>query len=172
MTHMIIKKRGFTLVETLFYIAGAVLLLVVVTTFFFYMYEWYRQTTVAPRVDRVGTSLVDTLARSIRGGATVNTTQSSFGTTLGSLSVTGRINLIDITKRFSISEGRVLYEETSITNAYLSPTGMTVSRLYFTQATTSLSSAVKFDVDISYLTKTGTTTKTYSGFTLLKQSYE
>jgi hypothetical protein len=49
---------------------------------------------------------------------------------------------------------------------------MTVTRLYLVHATTTKSSAVKFDFDISFKTKQGTTTKTYGGFAILQQSYE
>ncbi|MES3031412.1 MAG: hypothetical protein V4697_03310 [Patescibacteria group bacterium] len=172
MIHLITKKRGFTLIETLFYIVGVILFLFVISALFIYMYSWYRRVTIDPRVDHAGIVLVDTLVRGIRGGETVNLGQSSLATNNGALSLTGTVNLVDITKRFSLSNGRVLYEQTSSPSSYISPSGMTVSRMYFTNLTSPLSSAVKFDIDISYAVKGSTITKTYSGFAILKQSYE
>ncbi len=169
---MIIKKRGFTLVETLFYIAGLVVLLLVIATLLFYMYEWHRNMTIAPRVDRVGISLVDKIVRDIRASGTINSAQSSFNTTNGSFSITGTVNSTSVTRKFSLSNGYLTYQQDTGAISYLSPNGMTVTRLYLTSTSSPISSAIKFDIDIAYKTKQGTTTKTYSGFSILRQSYE
>lgn len=174
---MIIKnynknKKGFTLVETLFYIAGLVLLLAVITTIFLYMYDWYRAVTIPPRVDRVGSILIDKISRDIHTSELINSAQSSFNTTNGALSITGIVDSISVTKKFSLSNGYLAYQQDSGSTSYLSPNGMTVSRLYFISTSTPISSAVHFDIDIAYKTKQGTTTKTYSGFSILRQSYE
>jgi Tfp pilus assembly protein PilW len=91
---MVIKNRGFTLVETLFYIAGLILLLLVISTILLYMFNWYKKVTIEPRVDQVGTLLVDRIVRDIHTSGTINSSQSSFNTTNGSLSVTGDIDSV------------------------------------------------------------------------------
>jgi Tfp pilus assembly protein FimT len=166
------NNKGFTLVETLVYIAGLALLLAVLSTIFIYMYDWYRAVTIVPRVDQAGSTLVDRITRDLRTGESINLGQSALNTANGALSVTGTIDSNQVTKRFSLSNGYLSYEENGSAPSNLSPNGMTVSRLYFTNVTSPESSAVKFDIDITYNTKQGSTTKTYGGFVILRQSYE
>lgn len=166
------NKKGFTLVETLFYIGGLVLLLGVISTIFIYMYDWYKVVTIEPRVDQVGITLVDKIVKDIHAGATINGSESSFGTTNGSVSVTGSINAVDVIKKYSILGTCMAYQQDSGATTCISPNGMTVSRFYLTQVDSPISTAIRFDIDISYKTKQGTTTKTYSSFAILRQSYE
>ncbi|MDO8430363.1 MAG: hypothetical protein Q7S72_00010 [Candidatus Taylorbacteria bacterium] len=170
--YIITKKRGFTLVETLFYIAGLVLLLLVISTILLYMYDWYRVVTIGPRVEQVGLTLVDKITRDIHGSGVIDTAQSSLNTTNGALALTGTLDSVPVTRRFSLLNGCVAYQQNGGVATCLSPNGMTVTRLLFIQADTPISTAVKFDIDIAYRTKQGTTTKIYSGFAILRQSYE
>jgi type II secretory pathway pseudopilin PulG len=164
------KQRGFTLVETLFYLGGLVLLLSIISLTLIYTYDWHRSTTIGSKAEIVGITLVDRIVRDIRGAESVND-ESVLLTNNGTLSITSA-STTNIIKRFYISNDRLTYLKDSEQAIYLSPSGLTVSRFYITELTSPKSSAVKFDIDISYLTKTGTTTKTYSGFGILRQSYE
>ncbi len=169
---MQIKNKGFTLVETLFYIAGLIILLSVISTILIYMFDWYKNATIPSRVDQAGIIILDKIVKDIHGSGTINDAYSTFNNTNGVLSLTATNNSVSSTKKFSMLNGCVLYQIDSGTPACITPNGMTVSRLNFIKATSTISSAVKFDVDISYKIKQSTTTKTYSGFAILKQSYE
>lgn len=166
------NKKGFTLIETLFYIGGLVLLLLTISTILLYMYDWYRSVTLAPRVDQVGITLVDKIVKDIHISSVVNAGGSILNSNNGALSLSGTIDSAPVTKRFSLINGCVAYELNGSTATCLSPNGMTATRLNFNQVTSSISTAVRFDIDISYRAKQGTTTSTYSGFAILKQSYE
>jgi hypothetical protein len=170
--YTITNKKGFTLVETLFYIAGLVLLLAVISMVFIYMYDWYRAVTIVPRVDQVGMTLVDKIVKDIHSSSTINPGSSSLGTTNGSISLTGSVNLVNVTKNYSIVGNCITYQQDSGAISCISPNGITITRFYLIEVDSPISKALKFDIDISYSTKQGTTTRTYSSFAILKQSYE
>ena len=136
------------------------------------MHDWYRAVTITPRVDQVGMTLVDKIVKDIHSSATIDSGSSTFGVTNGSVSLTGSVNSVDVNKKYSIVNGCIAYQQDSGTKSCISPNKMTVTRFYLTEIDSPISKAIKFDIDISYSTKQGTTTKTYSSFAILKQSYE
>ena len=169
---MQIKNKGFTLIETLFYIAGLIIFLSVISTVLIYMNDWYRNATIPSRVDQAGIIILDKITKDIHGSGTINDAYSSFNTDNGILSLTAVNNSVQIIKKFSLLNGCVSYQIDSGTATCISPNGMTVTRLSFTEATSTISTAIKFDIDIEYRIKQATTTKTFSSFAILKQSYE
>ncbi len=171
-TNTIIHKRGFTLVETLVYVAGLVLLLLAIFTLLTATYDWYRTTTVGTRIDEIGITLSDRLVRDIRSGQTVELAQSSFGTSTGSLFIDAVASSTYVTKKYSLISGRVAYQENSGTIQYLSPKDISVTKLYFTSIATPASAAIRFEINITYSTKTGNQTKSYSSVGIMKNSYE
>ncbi|MEK7609957.1 MAG: hypothetical protein AAB470_02465 [Patescibacteria group bacterium] len=168
---MQINQKGFTLIETLFYTAGLVLLIGAMITFMFYMFNWYNNVTIVPRVDRVGVNLVDKIIKDIRSGTLTNLAQSSLNTTNGTLSINANVNGVIVTKYFAINNNRLIYQVDGGTISYITPADMTISRFYITSDSTPVSQAVHFDIDINFNTRGGQQTKTYSGLAVLRQSY-
>ncbi len=70
-----------------------------------------------------------------------------------------------------MSNNRLVYRENGGAIAYLTPSDLAVTRFYLVATSTAISAGVKFDIDIAFPTRTGTSTQTYSGFSLLRQSY-
>ncbi|MEN9524193.1 MAG: hypothetical protein RL536_262 [Candidatus Parcubacteria bacterium] len=170
--HIFKKNRGFTLVETIFYTFGLIILLGAMSAFMYYMYDWYQRTTVGPRTDRIGVSLVDRIAKDIRSGTAINSGQSSFATNNGVLSFDANVNSTILTKRFALTNNRLTYQEAGVPISYLSPSDINVTRFYVVSTSTPVSKGIKFDIDLTYLTRAnGSTTQTYSGFVILRQSY-
>jgi len=166
------NNKGFTLVETLFYIAGLVLLLLTISTIFIYSYKWYSIMTIEPRVNSSGIIAVDRITKEIHDYEDVDTINSVLNNDNGVLVITNTVNTNTFTKRFYIQNGCIYFLQESGVGGCITPNGMTVSKLRFARLTNSLSSAVTFDIDISYKTQQGTTTKTFGSFAILKQSYE
>lgn len=164
--------RGFTLIEVLLYGIGLVLILGAISSLIYYMYDWYRHATILPRVDRVGISIVDRVVRDIRTGVAIDGTQSSFGSNIGSTTIQAQVNEVDIIKAFAVDGNRVTYRENTNAPKYLSPADMNISRFRFTYISTSISDALRLDLDITYDTRDGPQTKTYTGLAILRQSYE
>jgi hypothetical protein len=167
-----IKEKGFTLVEVLVYAAGLIILLSAMVTLLFYMYGWYRSVTIGPRSDQVGTFLVTKIEGDIRGANSINLSQSVFGSATGAISVTSTINSISTTTYYALQNGHLINQINGGASSYVSPSEMTISAFTLNQITTSVSSAVRFEIDVAYLTKSGTTTNAYYGLAILRQSYQ
>lgn len=165
------KKSGFTLIETLVYVAGIIILLVVIFSFISSTYNWYRTATIGSRIDAIGTILSDHLSKNIHSGQSIDSPNTLFGTTTGRLSIVALVNAVNVTKKYSIINGRITYSENGGISDYLTPTDVTVTKLYFTNMTNAISEAVRFEVELSYMAKNGTSTRTYSSVAILKNSY-
>lgn len=170
MSSTIKKQRGFTLMETLVYASGLILLLGAMLTLLSATYNWYRTVVIGSRVDQVGTTLTDRIERDIRTGKNTDSANSLFATTTGSITINTFNDSILTVKKYTLTNGRITYQENGITQ-YLSPSDINITRFYLTDILTGVSEAVKFDIDISYATKTGLVTRTYSDVVILRNSY-
>ena len=165
-------KKGFTTIELIIYSVGMVIVLGAIIYMLFQMYTLYKHLTIEPRVDRVGIAIVDRITKDIRSGDSINLAQSQFNVTTGNITVDSFENEIAVIKKFNYISGRVTYQENSGTVNYLSPDDISVSRFYFSQATSSVSQAVRIELDITYEMDSASKTKTYTGFSILRHSYE
>jgi hypothetical protein len=168
-------QRGFTLVETLFYAVGVALLLGVIVTMLYYALGWYRYATVSPRVDAAGSLIVDRIEDDLRAGLSLNSSQDTFNVALGSIGV----NALDSSKNpvtyyYAVQSGKIVYQKNSGATQTISPSDLYVSRLQFNELDSADSKAIHFTVGIDYPIPTGggTTTNTYSGLAIMRNSYQ
>jgi type II secretory pathway pseudopilin PulG len=167
------NKKGFTLIETIIYIGGVVLIVGIIADMLFYAYSWYGNLSAKSRVDAVGIALVDRLIDDVRSGQDINASQSLFGANSGVLSmIVLTAPSVTVTKRYSIEGDRLAFSENSGPKQYLTPDDLTVSQFRLNQLLSPVGKAVRFVIDISYLTKSGTTTSTYTGMAILRNSYQ
>lgn len=165
--------RGFTLVETLIYAAGTVLLLAVIVTAIYYADNWYGVATISPRVDQTGVSLADRLMGDIRAASSTNSASSAFNSPNGALSLNVMTSsATSAIRRYAIAGGRVTYSENGAAASYLTPANVYVSGLTFSQITTPVSSAVHFTLRLDFSARNGTTTNTYSGAGIMRNTYK
>ncbi len=162
-------KRGFTLIELVVYAAGMVLLVGAIAGTLYVIYGWYTTATVIPRTDRIGMAVADQLVRTIRSGSSV--TGGTFGSNNSSMTLSTLEGGVSGTEYIALSGGRIVDQRNSGAIQYLSPSDTTVSRLRLTQITTPVSSAVRFEMDITYAIRGATSTRTYSGVAILRNSY-
>ncbi len=165
-------KKGFSLIEMLFYTAGIVIVLGAIVYLLMQMYGIYKKLAVEPRVDRVGITIVDRITRDIRTGDSIDLSNSELNIDEGTLTINSFENETPVTKLFSFASGRVTYTEDSGEENFLTPSDMTVTRLYFVQATSTVSQAMKVELDITYTADKETKTKSFNGFAILRHSYE
>lgn len=171
-TQRVLTSQGFTLVETLVYAAGLILLLGAILYLLSASYNWYSTATVGSRADQIGVALVDRIERDIRSGQNSNSSGSLFSTTTGALSINALVNSATIVKKYALTNGRITYQENSGSTQYVSPSDISVTRFYVTDIVNSVSEAIKFDIDITFSTKNGTTTtRTYSDVGIMRNSY-
>lgn len=163
------SQNGFTLVEVLVYIVVLTVIVGAMSYFVAQTYKLYAVTLESARADSVGVSINNRLAREIRSGASVTTGESTFGTPNGILTIE---TTDGVTKRFELSDGRILYTEDGGVPTPLTPEEVTVSAFELSQIITPVSYAVRYTVSITYPGDDGPTVHTYTGAAILRQSYE
>ncbi len=166
------RKKGFSLIEMLFYTAGLVIVLGAIIYLLMQMYGLYKKLTIEPRVDRVGIAIIDRIVRDVRTGDSIDLSNSELDTDAGTLMVSSFENEVSIAKKFAYDSERVTYTENAGTANFLTPDDMRVTRLYFAQSTSTVSQAMKVELDITYTADKETKTKSFNGFAILRHSYE
>ncbi len=166
------KNKGFTILETLIYSIGLVILVGVIASLMYYMYNWYQYATISSKVDQVGLTIMDRIVRDIRTGRSIDLAQSVFGSASGAILVNAKVNGVSVTKKFATQSQRMTYQEDGGTVQYLSPSNMQISSFYLTNlSVASTSQAVKVDLQITYTTKDGQDTHSFSGLSIMRSSY-
>lgn len=163
--------KGFTLIEMLVYLVTMVLVLAALTYFIAQVYGYYTAMTIESRVDRAASTLSQVLASEMRSGESINQANTTFGVPDGMLTINAREGETAVVKEFSIENNRVRFEDGGETYL-LTPEDMIVSKFLFTQITTTVSYAVRYEVDITFMKEGALTTKTYPGVVILRHSYE
>ncbi len=166
------SSAGFTLIELVIYTAGMVALLAVISGLIVFMYTTYRDTTIGPRVDRIGVSVTDRVTKDIRTGVSFNTGESQFGVATGALSLNAQSGETLLTKYIALQSGRLIYQEDDGDILYLTPEDLSVSSFNLTSISTPVSEAIRFSIGIDYTSRGAQTTRTYSGVSILRHSYE
>ncbi len=166
------NNKGFTLVEFLVYISGMIIISAILTMVVVQFYGIYKDLILVPRADRAGLMIVDRITRELRVANQVDSINSVFGSTNGVI-VFDVYNSGSLTKkRFFVEDGIVKYQENNGEIQSLTSENLNVSNLNFTLANTDVSSAVRLNVEIQYNDRDGIETKDYTGFAILRESYE
>jgi len=166
------NKKGFTLIELVIYVAGLLILSSVLILMIVQFYSLYKEIIVIPRSDRTGLTLVDRITKEIRAGDQIDAINSQFGTTNGVLDFDTTETDGTHSKRFYVEDGKVKYQLDNETPVTLTPSGLYVSNFYFISTPTAVSQGVKFNLELQFETRNGTDTKSYTGFAILRESYE
>lgn len=168
--YTITKKRGFTLVELLVYAAGFTLLLGAMMSLIVSIYGWYTTATVVPRIDRLSTDITNLIVEDIRSGQYIS--YDSFATTSGSVTLSALIGSTSVARTIALNNGRITYRENGGLVQYLSPKDVVISRFYLKNINTPNSLAIHFDMDVTYSVRGISQTRTYSGVSILRNSYQ
>lgn len=165
------KATGFSLVELLVYIGSMTLVLLALAYVLGSTYGIYTSMASASRADRAASTLAQVLSTELRSGATVDQANSVFNTPQGQLTIDAFDGVSEIEKVFSLDNGRVLFSFDS-EDTYMTPADMEVSKFLFTQITTPISYAIRFEIDLTYVAGGELQTRTYPGVVVLKRSYD
>lgn len=166
------KISGFTIIELLVYVAGLLALGAVMIILIVQFYNLYREIIVVPRADRTGLILVDRIIKEIRSADKVDLLQSQFGTTNGVLGLDYVLNGVQKEKIFYLEDGIIKYKEDNGEPVILSSKDLRVSNFNFTFIPTPISQAVRFNLELEFQNNNATETKSYTGFGILRESYE
>lgn len=170
--HIYKKISGFTLVELMVYMAsllalGSILIILVIQ-----FYSLYREIVALPRADRTGLLLVDRITKEIRSANQIDLLNSQLNTTNGVFDFDSVVNEVVVEKRFYLENGIVKYQENSDTPINLTSKNFIVSNFNFTSVNTAVSEAVRFNIELEFQSRNGTITRSYTGFAILRESYD
>lgn len=166
------KIDGFTLVELIIYMAGLLVLGSVLIVMVIQFYSLYKEIVALPRADRTGLLLIDRITKEIRSADQIDLLGSQFNTTNGILDFDSVTNGVTTAKKFYVENGIAKYQENSDTPIKLSSKDFVVSNFNFASVNTTVSEAVRFNLELQFQTRNGTTTKSYTGFAILRESYD
>ena len=166
------KISGFALTELLVYMTGLLMLGVVLIVILSQFYSLYREIIIVPRVDRAGLLIMDRFSKEVRSAKQVDLVESQLGVTQGvlDLDVIGVGGLID--KKFYVENGVIKYKEGSSESVSLTSDDIYVSNFNFDFIATPVSQAIRLTVEIQFIVNNQIETKTYTGFAILRGSYE
>lgn len=154
------------------YIVGVVVILGLLTFMISRIYGLYRTMTISPRADRAGITLVDFMTKEIRTGESVNLGESVLGVANGALTIQAIEEGESIAKEFALVDGRITYQEEGGVVEYLSPENIEIAGLVFHYLPTDISEAIRYTIDITFEGNTGPKTRSYSGLSILRYSYD
>jgi hypothetical protein len=167
-----IKRQGFSTVELLIYVTGLAVLGAVLSLMIVQFYGLYREITALPHADRIGLLTVDRITKEIRSADSINMLESQFGTTNGVLQLTSISEGASVEKRFYLDGGVITYQEDDEDPLALSSRNFNISNFTFIPVVTPVSEGIKFNLEIEFQTRNATETKSYTGFAIVRQSYE
>jgi hypothetical protein len=160
------------MLELVMYVAGLLALGAVMIVLIVQFYGLYKEIIAIPRADRAALLVMDRITKEIRSGDQLDTLNSQFGTTNGVI----EFDLLDsgttVSKRYYVESGIVKYQEDGGSATNVTPKDLHVSNFNFTHVSTDVSEAVRLTMELQFQTRNGTETRSYTGFSILRESYE
>lgn len=164
-------NQAFTLVELLVYLASMLVVLLAVVYMIVNAYGLYGSMLLSARADRAAATLMQVLATEMRSGSYIDQSNSVFNAALGQLAITAINDGVESEKIFSLEGDRVVLSRDGA-ETIMTPEDILVSKLLFTQISTPVSYAVRYEMDLTFEVDGEMQTKTYSGLVILRHSYE
>ncbi len=168
-----IRTKGFTLVETIVYLALFVVLLVGIINSVLILTSSYRNVRVARSIESSAINTMDRIIREVRNAESIDYSQSNFGINPSALS----LNTVDElgntgTVRFYVQGNRVFLQENGVLSGPLTNANVTVSSLIFRNIVSTSSTAVKIEMSISSTsTNSVFITRDFQGTAVIRGSY-
>ena len=169
------KNAGTSLAEAMVYIALLVIIFAGIVRGVFMLSTSYRNVKTYRSIESSAVSSMDRMVREIRNATDVNTAQTSYGISAGSLALNS-INASGTasTVRFyvSTSTSRLYLEENGVNVGPLTPSNVIVSNLTFRSFSTSTVSAVKIEMTVASASSSSVFfSRNFYGTALLRGSY-
>jgi len=173
-TFLKIKKNngGITLVETILYMVVLIFVMGVIVQMLVTIGGIYRGIKITRELESSGTIVMERMLREIRNASSVIANESTIGTSLGILTVSGigeDSNPYKIS--FNVSDGAIqISENGGPPTALTSSSGMT-SYLLFKRITNDNSEGVKIELEMSDTSGSALRSERFYGFAVLRGSY-
>ncbi len=154
------------------YVAGLLALGAVMIVLIVQFYSLYRELVAVPRADRVALLAVDRITKDLRAAEDLDLAGSQFGTIAGVIEFDSVESGNTVVKRYYVENGIVKYQQDGGAVSNITPKDLNVTNFNFALVSTGVSQAVRMTMEIEFQTRTGTTTRSYAGFSILRESYE
>lgn len=162
------NSRGYTLVEMIIYVAlMSVISLLIVNTVLSFT-KSYRNVLTLRTVESSALDTLERMSRDIRGATSIDTANSTLGTSPGVLTLIQTTASVSTTTKYYVQSGVLKVDVNGTYVGPLTSRGSSVQSLTFTKIQNSVSSGVKVDLTITGSAGDTTRTKSYHTTVLLK----
>ncbi len=167
------NKKGFTLIETIVYIAVVAVVALSFGGMVLAVARSYSRLSVVRSLDVAGTSAMDRMTRTIRSASSIDLAGSTLGSSPGvlSLNIVGS-NGVSSKTSFQVSGQNLQIKVAGIDQGTLLPSEVTVGKLLFNSITSSSSQAVKLELQLTAKFGSASSTQTYYDTAILRGSYQ
>jgi len=166
------NNKGVTLMETILYMMILTFIMGVIVQMLVAIGGMYRGLKVTRELESSGTIVMERMLREVRNASNVVLNESTFGTSPGTLTISGTDesgNLYKIT--FSVSSGIARISKDGGQPVALTSSSGAVSYLLFTRVTSPNSEGVRIELEISGTSGTISKSERFYGFAVLRGSY-
>lgn len=164
-------QKGFTLIETIIYIALFVLISLALTSITISVDRLYANIQSTIEVESSALVSLDRMSRDIRNGVSI-VASSTFGVSPGRLVLSSKDRLGTVrTVEYYVLDGMLRVKENDIDVGQLTSSSTPVSNLVFIQITTPHSTGVKIDMSLQAFKNGATSTEQFWGTYVLRGSY-
>lgn len=162
------RKSGYTLVETVIYIAMLTIVYFLIISTLLSFKNSYRNILALRLVDNSAIDSMERMSRDIRWSTTVDTNNSILDTTPGALTIVSTSNGISTTTKFYLQNNIIKIDINGVYYGPLTISNASVTSLIFRKMDSGISTAVKVDMMISGTSGQVTKTKSYHTTILMK----
>jgi len=163
--------RGFTLVETLVYIGIFIILFLALTNAILVVSNSYNNLIGQRAVAASILSTYDRLAREIRNATSIDTADSVFNSSPGTLAILVGTGSNQITRKFYLSLGGVAVSDNGVFQGNLTSGQASTTSLVFTYLTATTTDAIRIQMTIAPTTTPSQSITTYDTF-VVRNTYE
>lgn len=160
---------GFTLMETLIYVAILALTLTTIIVAVIGISRSYANTQAQMRIGRTAAFSLSRMTREIRFADTADTVLSSFGAHPGTLAL--QMSNPTRTMRFYLDNGTLKFDQDGAYVGNLTPEKVFVSSFVVRHLQVDSSSAIRVELTLDSLGRTGTTSETFYATVVMRGSY-
>lgn len=162
------QKRGFTLIETLFYVAILIVATIVVVGSFLSLRNVLERNRMERIIATAGYTVLDRVARTAQAGTSVDTAASTLDETSSILTLLSGAT----TTTFSISEDTISMTQNGDALGALTPPGVAVTEFRVFHFTNSFSEGIRIKLSLTSTSTVASTTETFFTTAVLRGSYE
>lgn len=161
-------KNGYTLIEAIIYVTILSVFFVIIINSMLSFATPYKKILALRLVERSGLDSMERITRDIRSATTVDTANSTLGSSPGVLTLVSTSGGVSTTTKFYVQNNILKVDVNGVYQGPLSSSSSTVNSLIFNTITNSISTAVKVDLIIQATVGTTTEIKSYHSTIILK----